>query len=420
MSHNSRSGPAENVTKMTRVKSGDARDALQTILGEKAREAAGSNDLISKTEQKALDPFLGRAASSVRTDGGKGARVTTDALVARAASEAGQLWDKHNPPGNGTNSTYLSQKEVQAIAKEDPSLGALSKLAYLRVSQSAGGGDIADAVKSYFSTFDFGTDDETGQHKINYMIPGATKIDARPIFPQNRAGLPTGVLAAHDFYQRAEDNDWATVTLQKAKVAGHDVFIVFMSTDGDDEYLEILDKKGAPVTSARLSGGTFLGWDEVYGRARFGESMVNLDEPAQTEGLSEPAERAAAGQIPADWTGDVHLVQGQIHYNEFYRPTAIDLPGAVGKPEHEVALATLEYMWDSSLRGHVMGSNEATKPFLLGALREGTLDIGEFTRADGKTVTVANWKDIDDGSFTLYFDRAPDGRLKVETQQYNN
>jgi hypothetical protein len=39
---------------------------------------------------------------------------------------------------------------------------------------------------------------------------------------------------------------------------------------------------------------------------------------------------------------------------------------------------------------------------------------------DGKTYEVADRKDIDDGSFTLYFDRTPEGRLELAIRQYNN
>ncbi len=404
---------------MTRVKTGDAREALHQLIGEKAREAAGTNTLVSKDEEKALDPFLGRAAQAIRAEGGKGARISVDALETRAASSAAQAWDKANPPGNGTNSTYLSQKELQAIAQEDPALGALSKLAYLRVSQAAGGADVAAAVRSYFSTFDFATDEETGQRPLHAALPGATLVDARLSFPAQRATLPAGALASYDFYRRAQDDDWASVTIQRAKISGHDVFVVFCGTDGDHAHLEILDKKGAPLLSGRLNGGVFLGWDEVFGRTRFSPSMVALDLPTQTEGLSEPAERAAAGQTPAGWPGSLAVIQGQLHHDG-YRLTRLDLPGATGKPEHEVAAAAFEYLWEESLKFRVLGQPESAAPFLLGSLREGTLVVGEFTRPDGKTYQVADWRDIDDGSYTLYFDRTAEGRLKLAIAQYNN
>jgi hypothetical protein len=73
---------------MTRVKTTDAAAALTTILSEQAKAAAGSNMLISKTEEQALNPVLQRAAIAIRDEGGKDTRVTVDAVVDRAATES--------------------------------------------------------------------------------------------------------------------------------------------------------------------------------------------------------------------------------------------------------------------------------------------------------------------------------------------
>jgi len=402
---------------MVRVTVADATVALQELVTDAAKKAAGSNTLLSQAEQKTLDPFLGRAADRVRAAGGKGARVSVASLTSQAVTDAAQAWSLQNKPGSGQK--FLSQKEIQAVAAQDPALGALSKMAYLRVSQGTGGGDIKAAVTSFFDHYNFAnTDPDVGGHPLAQGLPGATRIDARPIFPQNRASVPAGVLASYDFYNRAMENDWATVILQKAKIDGHDVFINYMTTDGDAQYLEIFDKKGAPVASARLNADTLLGWDEVFGRTRFQEAMVWLDEFATQEGLSQPADAIAAGQVSPDWTGDLSLSQGRLHYNEFYRLGRIDLPAAEGSPRHELALASFEYLWDRSLRARVQGGSE---PFLLGSMREGTMELGAFTRpTDGKVFEVAKWKDIDDGSFTLYFDRTAEGRLKLAIEQFDN
>lgn len=403
---------------MARVTVADATKSLQQIASETAKTAAGSNAVVSRTEQKALDPFLGRAADRVREAGGKGARVTVDALAAQAASDAGAAWAEVNKPGPGQR--FLSQAEVQAVAKTDPALGALSKLAYLRVSQGAGGSDAKADVVQYFSQLSFESDPDTGLNAVRAGLPGATRIDARPSFPENRAGVPAGVLASFDYFYRAEDQDWAGVRLQKAKISGHDVFVVYCSTDGDDAYLEVLDKKGAPLASARLNAEKLVGWDEVFGRDRFTDSMVNLDEFATEEGLADPAAAAAAGQVPTDWTGDVTVSQGRFEY-EWAQMGAIDAPQLVGSPRAELGYCALQYLWDRTLRSNTQGTSGTTDTFLFGALREGTLSLGSFTRStDGQTYEVAKWRDKDGGGITLYFDRAEGDRLRLVSEQVDH
>lgn len=42
------------------------------------------------------------------------------------------------------------------------------------------------------------------------------------------------------------------------------------------------------------------------------------------------------------------------------------------------------------------------------------------TSDDRKTYLVADWRDIDDGSFTLYFERLASGKLRLAIEQFNN
>lgn len=402
---------------MGRIRTDAARAALRDILSETARAAAGSNTTVSRDEGQALEPFLDRAEDDVRAEGGKGTRVTVSRLVGRAMENADALWEKHNPSNRGTDSTYLAEAEVRAIAKDDPALGALTRAAVQRAAQDGPG--IAEAVHAFFSSFDFKPNDETGAHPLHHgTLPGGSTIDARPLFPENRAALPPGVLESYDFYRRAMDADIAGVTLHKGKIGGHDVYVVFTTTDGDDGYPEVRSKSGKPVASARLQASELIGFDEVFGRARFSPRMVALDEPVAAEGYSEPEERAAHGQVPSDWPGEAKLEQGTLHFDANDRLGRIEIPGLPGSPHEDLATAAFEYLWERSLKFRVHGS---TEPFLLGPQAEGTMVVGSYTRpTDGKVFEVADWRDIDDGSFTLYFDRTPDGRLKLAIEQFNN
>jgi hypothetical protein len=56
---------------------------------------------------------------------------------------------------------------------------------------------------------------------------------------------------------------------------------------------------------------------------------------------------------------------------------------------------------------------------MLGASNEGVLHVGRFTRpTDGREFLVADWRDIDDASETLYFTRRAGG-LELAIEQLN-
>ncbi|MFO0723575.1 MAG: hypothetical protein U1E65_07335 [Myxococcota bacterium] len=398
---------------MVRVKTEAVETSLRSIFEEKAIAAAGSNRLISKTEAKTLDAYLGRADGELRKLGGPGTRVDVPALVGRAMKTATKRIDTVNAAGPGR--VWLSQAEQRALKKLDPELSALTDLAIARLKQPAP--DMKAALTSFFSSFSFKSDPDSGISPLHTALPGGTVIDARPQFhPENRASLPAGVLKAYDFFERAESHDWAGVTLQRANVAGFDAYLVFTTTDGDDGYLEVLDKNGAPVLSARLSGEELVGIDEVFGRDRFTENMVDLDEPTATTGLADPAARAAAGQIPLDFVGDLSLSQGQLSFDQWKNLGKIEIPALWSSPRAELGAAALEILWQRSLKNNVQGS----APFVLGPTAGGTLSLGSFTRpSDGKVFEVADWQSNGTGGSTLYFDRTADGRLKLAIDQTN-
>lgn len=389
---------------MTRVKTQEAQAALRTVLQEKARAAAGSNTAISREEAKALDPFLKAAEQQVRAAAGRGARVSVDAVVARAEQNARATWERFNPAG-GTDGAFLSRAEVDAIAKADPALGELTRLAHLRAGRPA---DVAGAVRSYFDAFDFTADDVRGR------FPGGVRVDARVGQP-GRSELPANVLAVFDRYYRSEAADWASTSAHRARVSGQDVWLIYTSTDGDDAYLEVFAKDGKPLASTRLQAGELQGWDPFVGRARLSPTFIPLDNARKDEGLSEPAERAAAGQLPRDWTPSTTLDTGWVTHRS-NRFDVINTPTPLTGETQELAYAAMEFLWENSLK-HRIPPPEGLE---LGSRREGVLKLGSFTRPDdGKTYLVADWRDIDDASFVLYFERTNAG-LKLAIEQFDN
>lgn len=372
---------------MSKVKTADAFEGLRQVVIEKTQ--AGPEK----------DPFLRRVRDEVRADH---SRATRTRVVEHALEKAGQVWERHNPSSNAADARYFSDAELNAVTRDDPALGALSKLARMRAGQSEGSLAAAAAVRDFFDRYAFGPD-------LHAALPGGKKLS-------DASEAPAKVAESYNFYDRAEQAGWATTSLQRSKIAGHTVYIVYCSTDGDYGHLEVLDKKGAPLASARLSGDQLIGWDEAFGRTRFSEAMVSLDAPKVEDGLSEAPERAAAGQAPQDWAGDLRLTQGRLRYDATGRLGALELPQAVGSSRLELAAAAFEWLWGNSLKYRVQGSRD---PFLLGEHRAGTLTLGSFTRGDGKTYEVADWRDIDDASFTLYFNRTAEGRLRMAAQQNN-
>jgi hypothetical protein len=401
---------------MTRVKMTDARQALRSLVEGEVAQAAGKDGIVSKRDEAKLDPFLVQRASALRVEGGKGTRVRADALVARSVADAEAVWTKFNPPGT-VDARFLSKGEVEQVASDTPALARLTRLAHVRAAGGSSPAEAKAAVEAFFATFAFAPDDLTGVRPLAAGLPGATVLDGRA--PEVRAKLAPDVRRAFDVYARLEDADVGRAYLQRATIAGHEVHVVYAATDGDPSFLEVFDAKGKPLTSARLDGEQILAWDELFGRARFHPRVARLDQPKNEEGLSEPPEQAAAGQPPSDWPGALRLEQGTLAYapDRGYRLTTLDVPALAGAPQRELATAALEFLWEESLKYRVVGGAE---PFTLGMLNQGTLALGAWARPDGKTYEVAKWRDIDDGSYTLYFDRAEGQRLRLATVQFDN
>jgi hypothetical protein len=401
---------------MTRVKMTEARQALRALVEGEVAQAAGKDGVVSKRDEAKLDPFLAERSTALRAEGGKGTRVRADALVARTVADAEAVWTKFNPPGTA-DARFLSKGEVEQVASDTPALARLTRLAHVRAAEGPSPSGAKAAVEQFFGSFSFAPDDTTGVRPLAAGLPGATVLDGRA--PAVRAKLAPDVRRAFDVYARLEDADVGRAYLQRATIGVHEVHVVYAATDGDPSFLEVFDAKGRPLTSARLDGDRVLAWDEVFGRARFHPSVAQLDQPKNEEGLSEPADRAAAGQPPSDWPGALRLEQGTLGYDPSrgYRLTTIDAPALAGAPQRELATAALEFLWETSLKYRIVGGAE---PFELGALKEGTLALGAWARPDGKTYEVAKWRDIDDGSFTLYFDRAEGQRLRLATIQFDN
>lgn len=385
-----------------RIKTGDAQQALRALLRERAQEAAGSNTTISRTEAKTLDPFLKQAEEQVRAEQGAGARVTVDEAVERAADNAKAVWDQFNPPGT-LDGKYLSKAEVEEITAKDPALGELTRLAYLRAGQPPP--DLKATVRSFFDGFDLSG--------LRSGLPSGRTVDARVGQP-GRASLPTGVLVGFDHYARAMDADWATVTAHQAKIGGQDVNVLYTTTDGDDAYLEVLDKDGNGLASAKVSADELVGWDPVFGLARQAYPLAALDHPRSDEGYSEPDEAAAAGQLPRDgsWAPAAVVDSGRLLKDQ---RGFLGLEGgpALSDEHTRLAYAAFEHL-------HHFVFQHQPWDIQIASNRAGTLRLGEHTRSDdGKTYLVADWRDIDDASFTFYFERT-DGGLRLAINQFNN
>jgi hypothetical protein len=104
-----------------RTKVSDVSTVLKAIVRREAQQAAGPNAVLSRAEQAKATPAVRAAADAVRAAGGKGARVTLDALEREASNAAMKLIGTVNNTGSGA--TWLSKAEATAAFKRDPKLG---------------------------------------------------------------------------------------------------------------------------------------------------------------------------------------------------------------------------------------------------------------------------------------------------------
>jgi hypothetical protein len=105
-------------------------DKVDRRLLRDARKVAGENTLISRTEQAGLsDDLLKKAAENLRVRGGRGARVTVDALVGEASSQVRALLGQVNQ-GSGVGASLVSEREVRAVAALNQDAGRRVARAY--------------------------------------------------------------------------------------------------------------------------------------------------------------------------------------------------------------------------------------------------------------------------------------------------
>jgi len=395
---------------MPRIKTEDALVALRKTITEDVEDAANGNSLVSRREARNLEPFVKRAEAQLRTEGGKGARIRTSDLIERATQEAKAGWNQFNPESNKRNYVWLSKTETKQIRTNDPELGKLTDQAILRMGRSptpAPTRNIETLVKQHFSSVDFNT------QSIDETLQDGTRVDAR-IGKPGRVGVPQGTLDVFDYYYQAEAQDWASVRLYQGKIDGEPVHVVYMTTDGDDQYLEVFNKNGQAVASSEFMAWQSVDWDEWPGRARLARTFSY--DARYEDGYSQQAEAIAAGQIPPGgrWNADVVIDNARV-YHQGGQPVRYDLPSTLTESQRNVATAALNIIWNSVLR-----HNSHSNPVVISPSTKGTLAIGEFTRSDdGQTYIVADWRDIDDASSTFYYKNGP-AAPKLAINQYNN
>ncbi len=404
----------------TRVKTTDAAAALNSILREQATTAAGNNALISKQEEKNLDPVLQKASTALRQEGGKGTRVRVDEAVDRATKDSVAVWGRFNAGNVGRDGVWLSNDEVKAVKQHDAALGALTEQAMLRVRRGAVSSTTPTPSPAALDTATGMQFLKNIDYDSGFTLPRGQRLDVRSwhsFTAATRSTVPQQVLAAYDHYARAEQADWAGVRLVKGEVQGTPVYAMFMSTDGDDQFVELFDAQGNGIASAkRWEDGTFAP-DAYFGAARMSSTLRNLDDARREDGLSEARDRSAAGQVPHTWRGDRVIDHAELTIDDYHHLTKIDLPTLPHK-QLELATAALELVADRVLRFRVVGSGSNSAR--LGDRENGVLVIGDFVRKDGQTYETAYWKDIDDSSYVFYFQRDAAGQLKLKHDQFDN
>lgn len=384
-----------------RLKVDEVSAALWGLLTAEARAAADENIFIARDEQAALGPWLARWADTMRSEGGRGARVRVPELVERGHAEALAVWTRFTGE-SPRDAVWFAQDEISAVTQEDPALGELTSLARqsaLRTPNEETAGMVAffDALLA------------RDRPISDVGLPEGRAIDARR-GEGGRSDLPAPVLEAFDFYYRVEAQDWGTSRVYRG-VLGQPVWLVRFTTDGDLAGLEIFDETGAWL-AGRREFGRLSAWDRFPLRTRLGGAWTAFERPAHEEGMSEPDERAEAGQPPMDWSGEAQVETGQLTYQErLLDAVEIDVP----ERWRDLAVAAFDYLWDV----HLFFAADGGRPLELGPSAQGVLRLGSWTKNDGRAYLTADWRDIDDGSYVLYFLEEENG-LRLAIVQYDN
>ncbi|MEL7036448.1 MAG: hypothetical protein AAFO04_12620 [Cyanobacteria bacterium J06592_8] len=107
-------------------------------------------------------------------------------------------------------------------------------------------------VQEFFSNqFNQGLEDEEG---LNFLADIGETIE--PNF------LSEAASEAYTFYQQnVEDADWGNVQLYQARIENINVYIIYVSTDGDDGWLEIYNDQDQGLGFAQYDFET-LNWSD--------------------------------------------------------------------------------------------------------------------------------------------------------------
>lgn len=384
-----------------RIRVEEISQTLWGLLTAEAHIAAEENALIAREEQAALGPWLRRWADTLREERGKGTRVLVSNLVERAHAEALAVWSSYTGE-SARDATWFAQDEIAAVAREDPNLGELTVRAR-EAALRAPNPEVGPIVAFFDMLF------AREQPVSDVGLPRGAAIDARR-GEGGRSGLPTSVLESFDFYYRVEAGDWGTSRVYSGEL-GQAVWVVRFTTDGDTAGLEVFDQNGSWL-AGRREFGRLSAWDRLPLRTRLGAAWTAFDAPAREEGFSEPDERAAAGQPPLDWSSEAKVDSGQLTYEG----RLLDAVEANIDPEwRPLAVAAFDYLWDV----HLFFAADPDRPLELGPDAQGVLRLGRWTRKDGRTFLTADWRDIDDGSYVLYFLEEALG-LRLAIVQFDN
>ncbi|MFZ5438591.1 MAG: hypothetical protein ACOZQL_01215 [Myxococcota bacterium] len=107
---------------MPKTSVADVSNVLRALVRREAVKAAGSNRVLSKTEEAKASPLLQAAAKAVRAAGGPNARVTVDELEQQVSQVAARLIGSVNQP-TGAGAPYLTRAEASAAMQRDPLFG---------------------------------------------------------------------------------------------------------------------------------------------------------------------------------------------------------------------------------------------------------------------------------------------------------
>lgn len=387
----------------TLVQSTDAAAFVSERIKTAVLEAAGSDLQLSPSEAVELPQFIQPDFMVDQCAEPSSQSLSVEEVTGRAIESAISVLHAVNPPDQ-RGGAILSQKEVAEITKRAPSIGAMFSDAYVHLRSGVRPQPdmieqpSAPPIEQLLAFLE----NPGNMIRLSADAEFGTEIDARKN-RSGRSGVPPEVLTGFDHAQIAEENDWGAVTLKTFELDGTSLYSIQFSPPDGHGYVELYDSMGVPLVSGRTCGNSFLDPDAEFGLSRYVGELSFI--PETTEGYSEDSERFEYGQILSTWQPEATVSTGSISHD------GISVTGfSTEEPLSDLFVGLVHFVLTLMYPRSLM--NRAEGPGPIDLMRNAIIRIGTHVDPrNGERTETVDYADIDNDSYTFYFQRSANGVL---------